>query len=125
MNIVSVQNLVKNYDEVEALRGISFEIEEGELFGFIGPDGAGKTTLFRILTTLLQPDKGTATVLNLDTVNDYRAIRSLLGYMPGTFSLYQDLSVRENIDFFASVFGTTLKQNYKLVEPIYKQIQPF
>ncbi|HLR76500.1 MAG TPA: ATP-binding cassette domain-containing protein, partial [Balneolaceae bacterium] len=83
MNIVSVQNLVKNYDEVEALRGISFEIEEGELFGFIGPDGAGKTTLFRILTTLLQPDKGTATVLNLDTVNDYRAIRSLLGYMPG------------------------------------------
>lgn len=125
MSVVNVQNLTKSYGEVKALKGISFEIEEGELFGFIGPDGAGKTTLFRILTTLLQPNEGSATVLDLDTVNDYRKIRPLLGYMPGRFSLYQDLSVRENIDFFASVFGTTLQQNYRLIEPIYSQLEQF
>lgn len=125
MSIVKVENVKKSYEQTEALRGISFEIEEGELFGFIGPDGAGKTTLFRILTTLLEPDQGSATVLGLDVVDDYQEIRPLLGYMPGQFSLYQDLSVRENIDFFSSVFGTTLEHNYELVAPIYRQLEPF
>lgn len=125
MSIVHVQNLSKNYGETEALKGISFQVEEGELFGFIGPDGAGKTTLFRILTTLLKPGEGTVEVLGKEVVKNYRQLRTQLGYMPGDFSLYQDLSVRENIDFFASVFGTTLKENYHLVAPIYSQLQPF
>lgn len=125
MSIVNVQNLSKNYGETEALKGISFQVEEGELFGFIGPDGAGKTTLFRILTTLLKPGEGMVEVLGKEVVKNYRQLRTQLGYMPGDFSLYQDLSVRENIDFFASVFGTTLKENYHLVAPIYSQLQPF
>lgn len=125
MSIVSVQNLTKSYGETEALKGISFEVAEGELFGFIGPDGAGKTTLFRILTTLLTPDGGTAEVLAQDVVENYRRVRTQLGYMPGDFSLYEDLSVRENMDFFASVFGTTLEENYDLVAPIYSQLEPF
>ncbi len=108
-----------------ALKEISFEVEEGELFGVIGPDGAGKTTLFRIINTLLIPDSGSATVLGRDVVQDYREIRPLLGYMPGHFSLYQDLTVEENIRFFASVFGTTLEENYELVKPIYSQLEPF
>src|SRR5699024_854675 len=111
MSIVKVENLEKNYGETEALKRISFEIWEGELFGFIGPDGAGKTTLFRIFTTLLTPDSGTVELLGEDIVKHYRHIRTQLGYMPGDFSLYQDLSVRENIDFFASVFQTTLEEN--------------
>lgn len=125
MSIVNVQKLTKTYGETEALNGISFKIAEGELFGFIGPDGAGKTTLFRILTTLLTPDSGTAKVLGQDVVENYRNIRTQLGYMPGDFSLYQDLSVRENINFFASVFGTSLEENYELVAPIYSQLEPF
>ncbi len=125
MSIVSVQNLTKFYDDVTALDGVSLEVREGELFGFIGPDGAGKTTLFRILTTLLKPDSGKAEVLGLDVVEDYRELRPQLGYMPGRFSLYQDLSVRENMDFFASVFGTTLEENYDLVAPIYSQLERF
>ncbi len=107
------------------MKDITLDVQEGEIFGLIGPDGAGKTTLFRILTTLLTPDSGSATVLDCDVVRDYKRIRPLLGYMPGRFSLYQDLSVEENIRFFASVFGTSLEENYKLVEPIYKQIEPF
>lgn len=125
MSIVKIQNLTKTYGQLEAIKGISAEIQEGELFGFIGPDGAGKTSLFRILTTLLKPDSGLATVLGLDVVEDYREIRPKLGYMPGRFSLYQDLSVRENMDFFASVFGTTLEENYDLVKPIYSQLEKF
>lgn len=125
MSVVHIQNLTKSYGDVTALSSISAEVRKSELFGFIGPDGAGKTTLFRILTTLLKPDAGTATVLGLDVVEDYRKIRPKLGYMPGRFSLYQDLSVRENIDFFASVFGTTLKENYDLVAPIYSQLEKF
>lgn len=125
MSIVSIQNLTKTYGSVTALDGISVDIREGELFGFIGPDGAGKTSLFRILTTLLKPDSGKVTVLGLDVVKDYRKVRPLLGYMPGRFSLYQDLSVRENMDFFASVFGTTLEENYDLVAPIYSQLEKF
>lgn len=125
MSVVHIQNLTKSYGDVKALDGISVEIQKNELFGFIGPDGAGKTTLFRILTTLLKPDTGTASVLDLDVVEDYREIRPKLGYMPGRFSLYQDLSVRENINFFASVFGTTVEENYDLVAPIYSQLEPF
>ncbi|MBN2731768.1 MAG: ABC transporter ATP-binding protein [Balneolaceae bacterium] len=125
MSIVEVQSLTKSYGQVQALKGLSFEVREGELFGFIGPDGAGKTSLFRILTTLLKPDSGSATVLGMDVIDSYRDIRTKLGYMPGRFSLYQDLSVRENMDFFASVFGTTLDENYDLVEPIYSQLEKF
>ena len=125
MNIVEIQNLTKTYETVTALDGISVEIQKGELFGFIGPDGAGKSTLFRILTTLIKPDSGSVKVFGMDIVDEYRAIRSRLGYMPGRFSLYEDLSVRENIDFFASVFGTTLNDNYELVAPVYGQIERF
>lgn len=125
MSLVTIQNLSKTYSGITALDEISVEIREGELFGFIGPDGAGKTSLFRILTTLLKPDSGSVNVLGYDVVKDYRKIRPLLGYMPGRFSLYQDLSVRENIDFFATAFGTTLEENYDLVAPIYSQLEKF
>lgn len=125
MKPILVQNITKSYGRVNALKGISFEAKEGELFGLIGPDGAGKTTLFRILTTLLKPDSGHATVLGLDVLADYKKIRSQVGYMPGKFALYQDLSVRENMDFFASVFGTSLEENYELVAPIYSQLEKF
>ncbi len=125
MEAVSVTGISKKYGQVEALRGISFAVERGELFGIIGPDGAGKTSLFRILTTLLTPDAGSATIDGYDIVADYKAIRSRVGYMPGRFSLYQDLSVEENLSFYASVFGTTIEANYSLIEPIYKQIEPF
>lgn len=123
--VVQISGLSKNFGKVEALKDISLEIFENELYGFIGPDGAGKTTLFRILTTLLVPDRGSASVLGMDVVSDYKKIRPLLGYMPGTFSLYQDLSVEENMKFFASVFGTTIEENYDLVKPIYSQLEPF
>src|SRR5262245_28432479 len=106
---VSVDSLVKRFGETTAVDGVSFEVAAGELFGFIGPDGAGKTTLFRILVTLLLPDAGRATVLGLDVVKDLWALRQRVGYMAGRFSLYPDLSVEENLRFFASVFGTTLQ----------------
>lgn len=125
MKPITVQNIEKSYGKVEAVKDISFEIKEGELFGLIGPDGAGKTTIFRILTTLLKPDAGKATVLDLDIVADFKKIRSKVGYMPGRFSLYQDLSVQENLSFFASVFGTTVDANYDLIKPIFKQLEPF
>lgn len=122
---ITVDNISKRYGGVEALRGVSFEVERGTLFGIIGPDGAGKTTLFRILTTLLVPDGGTATVSGCDVVRDYKQIRRSVGYMPGKFSLYPDLTVEENLSFFASVFNTTIRENYRLVEDIYCQIEPF
>lgn len=127
MSIVSVKNLVKTYGKgkVLALDGISFDVEEGEIFGIIGPDGAGKTTIFRILTTLLLADSGTVTVDGLDAVKNYKEIRKHIGYMPGRFSLYQDMTVEENLGFFATVFNTTIEENYHLVEDIYKQIEPF
>ncbi len=125
MSIIEVQNIKKDYGSVEAVKGISFDVREGEIFGLIGPDGAGKTTIFRILTTLLKPDAGTAEVLGLDVVAAYRKIRPKVGYMPGRFSLYQDLSVEENLQFFASVFGTTIEENYDLIRPIYRQLEPF
>ncbi|MEL7832457.1 ABC transporter ATP-binding protein [Fodinibius sp. Rm-B-1B1-1] len=125
MKPIEVEHMTKTYGKVEAVRGISFEVNDGELFGLIGPDGAGKTTIFRILTTLLKPDAGKASVLGLNAVDDYKQIRPKVGYMPGRFSLYQDLSVEENLSFFASVFGTNIEENYELVKPIYSQLEPF
>jgi ABC-2 type transport system ATP-binding protein len=126
---VEVKNIVKRYgtkkDVVTALQGIGFEVKKGELFGIIGPDGAGKTSLFRILTTLLLADEGTATVDGLDVEKDYKEIRNRVGYMPGKFSLYQDLTVLENLEFFATIFNTSIKENYDLVKDIYSQIEPF
>ncbi len=123
--IIKIEGVSKNYGEVKALKSVSASVGEGELFGFIGPDGAGKTTLFRILTTLLIPDGGSAMVAGNDVVKDYERIRNITGYMPGRFSLYQDLTVEENLKFFAGVFKTTIKENYYLIEDIYKQIEPF
>ena len=127
MAIVSVNNLKMSYEKgkVQALKGVSFDVEKGEIFGLIGPDGAGKTSLFRILTTLLLADSGEAVVDRLDVVKDYKTIRKHIGYMPGRFSLYQDMTVEENLSFFATVFNTTIEENYHLVEDIYRQIEPF
>jgi ABC-type multidrug transport system ATPase subunit len=122
---VSISALGKRFGDVVALDDITFDVRAGELFGLIGPDGAGKTTLFRLLTTVQLPDSGSATVLGLDIVKQYRAIRSRIGYMPGRFSLYADLSVEENLRFFASVFGTTPEEGQQLIAPIYSQIAPF
>ena len=122
---VEVRALSKSFGAVKALDDISFDVNDGELFGLVGPDGAGKTTLFRILTTLYIPDKGSASVLGLDVVRDLWAIRSSVGYMPGGFSLYPDLTVAENLEFFAAVFGTTVEKGYELIAPIYRQIEPF
>ena len=125
MNAIDIQSLSKRFGRVQALDAVSFSVGKGELFGLIGPDGAGKTTLFRLLTTLLTPNSGTASVDGFDIVNDYLSIRSRVGYMPGRFSLYPDLTVEENLDFFAAVFGVRARESYDLVAPIYKQIEPF
>jgi len=122
---VVASHLVKRFGQTRALEDVSFEAGAGELFGFIGPDGAGKTTLLRILATLLIPDSGIASIQGLDAVRDFRKIRRLLGYMPGRFSLYQDLSVEENLKFFAGIFHTTPEENYDLIKDIYCQIEPF
>src|SRR6185312_14405388 len=126
---VQVSDLVKKYStrrgSVTALDKVSFDVEKGEIFGLIGPDGAGKTSLFRLLTTLLLPDGGQAVVNGLDIVRDYRKIRRCVGYMPGRFSLYQDLSVKENLAFFASIFNADIQANYDLIGDIYDQIKPF
>ncbi|MBL7752378.1 MAG: ABC transporter ATP-binding protein [Chitinophagaceae bacterium] len=127
MKDVVLENIVKTYNKgaVKAVKGVSFEVEEGELFGLIGPDGAGKTSIFRILTTLLLADLGRASVAGNDVVKDFRKIRNIVGYMPGKFSLYPDLTVEENLRFFATVFNTTIEENYDLVKDIYSQIEPF
>jgi len=125
LSAVNCQLISKSYGKTNALKNISIEVEPGEIFGIIGPDGAGKTTLFRILTTLLLADSGMASVDGLDVVKDFKAIRNIVGYMPGRFSLYQDLTVEENLNVFASVFKTTITENYHLIEDIYKQIEPF
>lgn len=125
MNAIEIHDICKSYGRVRALSGVSLEVKEGEIFGLIGPDGAGKTTLFRILTTLLLADSGSASVAGLDVVKDYVGIRRIIGYMPGRFSLYQDLSVKENLEFFATVFGTTVEENYDVIRDIYSQIEPF
>ena len=122
---ITVNNISKSYNKVKALDQISFDVKSGELFGLIGPDGAGKTTLFRVLTTLLIQDEGEATVAGYDVFKDYKSIRSHVGYMPGRFSLYQDLTVEENLNFFATIFGTTIEENYDLIKDIYIQIEPF
>jgi ABC-type multidrug transport system ATPase subunit len=123
--MIVVNDLHKQYGDVVALRKVSLSVEQGELFGLIGPDGAGKTTLMRILMSLLLPDSGTATMNDLDVVTDYKKIRLITGYMPGRFSLYPDLTVEENLKFFATVFGTTIQENYHLIKDIYQQIEPF
>lgn len=125
--MITLDKITKTYNKgaIKAVTDVSLDIRRGELFGLIGPDGAGKSTLFRILTTLLLADSGTATVNNLDIVKDYAKIRSSVGYMPGRFSLYQDLTIEENLQFFATVFGTTIKENYNLIKDIYQQIEPF
>ncbi len=122
---IIIENLSKSYGKVNAISDISFRVNKGEIFGCIGPDGAGKTTLIRILVTLLLADEGHASVEGLDVVKDYKKIRKIVGYMPGRFSLYQDLSVEENLKFFASSFKTSIQENYYLIEDIYKQIEPF
>ena len=124
MSII-LNNISKSYNTVKAVDDISFAVKPGELFGLIGPDGAGKTTLFRILTTLLIQDKGNATVAGYDVLKQYKDIRNHVGYMPGRFSLYQDLTVEENLNFFATIFGTTIAENYDLIKDIYIQIEPF
>ncbi len=125
MSAIKVENISKSFGKVKALDSVSFEVKRGELFGLIGPDGAGKTTLFRLLTTLLHPDEGAASVDGYDIVKDYLDIRERVGYMPGRFSLYQDLTVEENLNFFAALFGVTVEESYDLVAPIYRQIEPF
>ncbi|MCY1720985.1 ABC transporter ATP-binding protein [Prolixibacteraceae bacterium Z1-6] len=123
--MIEIQNISKSYKEVKALNEISLKVNNGELFGLIGPDGAGKTTLLRILTTLLLPDSGSAKMDGLEVCKDFKKVRHIVGYMPGRFSLYQDLSVEENLNFFATVFGTTADENYDLIRDIYYQIEPF
>lgn len=122
---ISINSVTKEFKDVVALKSVTTDIAPGELFGFIGPDGAGKTTLFRILTSLLIPTSGSATVGEYDVVKDYKKLRRIVGYMPGRFSLYMDLTVEENLDFYASIFNTSLKANYDLIKDIYDQIEPF
>lgn len=125
MTAVRVTDIAKSYATVNALNGVSFEVAPGEIFGVIGPDGAGKTSLFRILTTVLLPSAGSAQVAGFDVVKDYKEIRQRVGYMPGKFSLYEDLSVEENLRVFAAIFETTVEENYHLIEDIYSQLEPF
>jgi ABC-type multidrug transport system ATPase subunit len=125
MDAVIVRNIVKTYAGKTAVDEVSFSVKKGEIFGLIGPDGSGKTSLFRMLTTLLLPDGGSASVDGFDVVTDYKKIRHTVGYMPSKFSLYPDLTIEENLDFFATVFNTTVKENYHLIKDIYLQIEPF
>ncbi len=123
--MIKLENISKKFGEITALDDINLIIQSSELFGFIGPDGSGKTTLFRLITSLLLPDRGSIRVMGYDTVKDYRSIRSNIGYMPGRFSLYHDLTVEENLSFYATIFGTTVKANYHLIKDIYSHIEPF
>ena len=125
IKIIEASGISKSFGDIQALKNISFDINESEIFGFIGPDGAGKTTLFRIITTLLLPDEGKMRVMGLDIKSGFKELRKNIGYMPGRFSLYQDLSVEENLNFYATVFGTTVKENYDLISDIYSHIEPF
>jgi len=122
---IESSDISKSFGTTKALTDISFSVDESEVFGFIGPDGGGKTTLFRIITTILLPDAGSIKVLGLDCIHDYKELRKNIGYMPGRFSLYQDLTVEENLNFYATVFGTTVAENYDLISDIYSHIEPF
>jgi ABC-2 type transport system ATP-binding protein len=123
--VIESKGIIKRFGSTTALDKISFSVDPSEIFGFIGPDGSGKTTLFRLITTLMVPDEGEIKVMGFDSVKDYRVLRTKIGYMPGRFSLYQDLTVEENLEFYATVFGTTVKENYHLISDIYSQIEPF
>jgi ABC-type multidrug transport system ATPase subunit len=123
--MVTFENINKSYNGIEAVRDINFEVDKGELFGLIGPDGAGKTTIFQMLTTVLLPDSGTITFDGKNVVDEYKYVRKSVGYMPGKFALYQDLSVTENLEFFATIFGTTIEANYEIIKDIYQQLEPF
>ena len=123
--VININSLSRSFGQTKALDDVTLQVGRGELFGLIGPDGAGKTTLFRVLTTLLLPDSGSVSIEGYDVVADYKKIRSRTGYMPGRFSLYQDLTVEENLNFYATVFGTTVKENYELIKDIYSHIEPF
>jgi ABC-2 type transport system ATP-binding protein len=123
--IIEASEISRSFGKTQALNKISFDVNESEIFGFIGPDGAGKTTLFRIITTLLLPDEGTISVLGKDCITGFKELRKNIGYMPGRFSLYQDLTVEENLNFYATVFGTTVEENYDLISDIYSHIAPF
>ena len=122
---IESSGIAKSFGSTKALDNISFSVNENEIFGFIGPDGSGKTTLFRIIASLLIPEQGTMKVLGMDSNLDYKELRKNIGYMPGRFSLYQDLSVEENLNFYATVFGTTIEENYNLISEIYSHIEPF
>ena len=122
---IEVSGVTKRYGDLTALDHVGFNVARGEMFGLIGPDGAGKSTLYRILATLTSPDEGTAAVCGLDTVKDYGRIRNIVGYMPERFSLYQDLSVSENLNFFASLFGVSIKDNYDIIAPVFSQLERF
>lgn len=122
---IEINGITKRYGNVTALDNVSFTVKKGELFGLIGPDGSGKSSLYRILATLAAPDCGTAVICGLDTVRDYRQLRTQIGYMPEKFSLYQDLSVKENMDFFASLFGVAVKDNYDMIAPVFSQLERF
>ncbi len=123
--MISIENISKSFEDVQAVKNVSVRVGEGELFGLLGPDGAGKSTLLRMLNSLMIPDEGSIRMWGLDPVNDYKKVRYIIGYMPGKFSLYTDLTIEENLEFFATVFGTTVKENYHLVKDIYQQIEPF
>jgi ABC-2 type transport system ATP-binding protein len=125
MAAIEVNHISKSFGNTKAVIDMNFKVNEGELFGLIGPDGAGKSTIIKILVTLLKPDEGSASVNGLDVVKDYHHIRDIIGYMPGKFALYQDLSIEENLSFFASVFGTKIEEQMELMGDIYKQIEPF
>lgn len=125
MTAIEVNGISKSFGQTQAVKNMSFSVNEGELFGLIGPDGGGKTTLIKILVTLLKPDTGFAKVDHHDVVKDYHYIRNIIGYMPGKFALYQDLSIEENMKFFADVFGTRIEDNLELMGDIYQQIEPF
>ncbi len=123
--VIDVAGVTKRYGDLTALDNVSFHVEEGEMFGLIGPDGSGKSTLYKILATLTAPDSGSATVCGLDTVKDYSKLRTIIGYMPEKFSLYQDLTVSENLNFFAALFGVSIKENYDIIAPVFAQLERF
>lgn len=125
MTAIEVNNISKHYGKVQALKEVSFSVKKGEVFGLIGPDGAGKTSMFRILCSLLLPETGTATIDEFDVVSQMKEVRKRVGYMPGKFSLYQDLTIEENLHFFATLFNTTVEENYEAIKPIYSQIERF